>query len=147
MAFPANYYIFLKDPIDCLGGAVFRKNELLREFLRSDITRLLRQRRCLCALEACSGVIVCCIMIIILLRTLQIIEILEIRIPKIWESKITEHPPGSIPNWIFWNGTPGGRSIILGPSSIRTQKRTQCMIQLRRGTAMNPKKKNDTQNR
>ena len=55
--------------IDCLGGAVFRKNELLREFLRSDITRLLRQRRCLCALEACSGVIVCCIMIIILLRT------------------------------------------------------------------------------
>ena len=41
-----------------LGGAVVGNNELLRESLGSEIIRLLRQRWCLCALEACSGVIV-----------------------------------------------------------------------------------------
>ena len=41
-----------------MAGAVVGHNELLREFLGSDIIRLLRQRWGLCALEACSGVIV-----------------------------------------------------------------------------------------
>ena len=41
-----------------MAGAVVGHNELLRGFLGSDIIRLLRQRWCLCALEACSGVIV-----------------------------------------------------------------------------------------
>ena len=44
--------------VQSLGGAVVGNNELLHKFLGSDITRLLRQRWCLCALEACSGVIV-----------------------------------------------------------------------------------------